>query len=319
MSANRVIPFGYAVENGRHIPHPAESQTVRRIFMGYLGGGSLLTIARSLTADKAEFLPGRSDWNKNRVKRILEDERYTGTGTYPAIIGEDMHRQARTRKDSNNYRQKNSEPLFRPPCLVECALCGAPMKRRHDGRRKASSEVWTCQSPDCHAIIGIEDDALQSYITELLNRLIENPDLIKADIPAKPELPMEVRRLANEIDRELDAFAFDREKLQESIFALAAEKYLHIDSRPYKAAMMRAAFEDSKLSQPEPLSGFNHGLFKASVLKIQLGSGVIRLILKNGQAIERSEPNADSDTDAANDATAAADAAENSAVYPRQA
>ena len=75
MSANRVIPFGYAVENGRHIPHPSESQIVRRVFADYLGGGSLLRIAQTLTAEKVEFLPGRFDWNKNRVKRILEDER----------------------------------------------------------------------------------------------------------------------------------------------------------------------------------------------------------------------------------------------------
>jgi hypothetical protein len=54
--------------------------------------------------------------------------------------------------------------------------------------------------------------------------------------------------------------------------------------------MMRADFE-----QAEPLSLFNPGLFKRTVLKIQLGEGVTRLILKNHQAIERSEPNADRD------------------------
>ena len=79
MSANRSIPYGYAVENGRNVPRPEESEVIRRVFADYLGGQSLLKIARALAAEGVEFLPGRSDWNKNRVKRILEDERYLGT------------------------------------------------------------------------------------------------------------------------------------------------------------------------------------------------------------------------------------------------
>jgi hypothetical protein len=294
MSANRVIPFGYAVENGVHIAHPKESETVRRVFDDYLNGGSLKTIAEALTAEKVEFLPGRFDWNKHRVKRILEDERYTGTDTYPALISEDMLRQARARKDSNNKTVTKREPPFRPPCPVECALCGAPMKRRHDGRRSVSREVWTCQNPDCHVIIGVEDDALQAHITELLKRLTENPGLVDTQIPPIAESP-ELRRLANEADRELDAFAFDRDKAKAAVFALAARRYKHIDSRPHQGCILRADFEDSKLSSSEPLSSFNPGLFKRTVLKIQLGAGLTRLILKNGQAIEGSEPNADSD------------------------
>lgn len=294
MSANRVIPYGYAVENGRNIVHSKESKIIRRVFTDYLGGGSLLTIAQSLTAEKVEFLPGRSDWNKNRVKRILEEERYLGSDTYPAIISEDMHRQARARKDSKNYKQIKSEPTFRPACPVECALCGAKMSRRHDRRRKKFREVWTCQNPDCHAIIGMEDDALQTHITELLNRLIADPGLIDTEAPRTAE-PPEIRRMANEAERELDAFAFDRDKAKQAIFALATEKYNHIDSRPYQGRVVRAEFEDSKLSSSELLSFFNPGLFKRTVLKILLGEGVTRLILKNQQPIERSEPNADSD------------------------
>ncbi|MFA6730709.1 MAG: recombinase family protein [Bacteroidales bacterium] len=292
MTANRIIPYGYAVENGIHIPHPEESTVVRRIFTDYLGGGSLLTIAKALTAESVEFLPGRSDWNKNRIKRILEDERYIGTDTYPAIIDADMHRQALTVKDSNNIKQIKSERPFRPPCPVECVLCGAPMKRRHDSRRKTAQEVWTCQNPECHVIINIEDNALQSHIVELMNRLIENPDLVEVGSLSKTEPTAEVRRLQNEVDRELDAFEFDKDKTKKVIFALASEKYRHINNKPYKAYAVRAEFEKANL-----LSSFLSELFTLTVMKIQLGKGVTRLILKNQQHIERSDSNATSDND----------------------
>jgi hypothetical protein len=92
MTTNRIIPYGYAVKKGKTILHSAESAIVKRIFTDYIGGASLLKLAQALSAEKVEFIPGRSDWNKNRVGRILEDERYLGSGTYPAIISKDMYR-----------------------------------------------------------------------------------------------------------------------------------------------------------------------------------------------------------------------------------
>jgi hypothetical protein len=275
------------MENGINVPHSAESEIVRRIFADYLGGGSLKTIAEALAAEKIEFITRRSDWNKHRVKRILEDERYTGTNTYPAVISADMYRQARARKDLNNKTATKSECRFRPSCSVECARCGTEMKRRRGMRGNLPHEIWTCQNPDCHAILCIGEDALPTDITELLNRLIADPGLVDTDALPTAESP-EARRLANEADRELDSFAFDKDKEKQLLFALAAERYKNIDSRAHQGCMMRAEFENSK-----PLSSFSPELFKRTVLKIQLGQGFTRLILKNHQAIERSEPYAD--------------------------
>jgi len=314
MTANRIIPYGYAVESGRNIIHPEESGIVRRIFADYLGGASFLKVAQALTAEKVEFIPGRSDWNKHRIKRIIEDERYLGTDTYPAVISEDIHRQAQAVKVSNNTQNRaaaerptlqKSELPCRLTCPVECALCGAKMVRRHDSRRKDAQDVWTCQNPDCHSIIKISDDHLHGRITELLNRLIADPGIIQADT-APPEPGMDVRRLQNEVNRELDSFEFDRDKAKAAIFALAVEKYRHIDPDPHAGQILRAAFEDSKLLQSEPLSSFSPELFKKTVQKIQLGEGVLRLILKNNQNIEGSNNHADSDSNSNSDGTGAA-------------
>jgi hypothetical protein len=292
MTANRIIPYGYAVEKGKNVLHPQESETVRRIFADYLAGASLLKIAQTLTAEKMEFIPDRSDWNKNRVGRILKDERYLGTDTYPALISEDMHRQAQTVRDSNNNQRPKSEKPDRLPCTVECALCGAKMKRRHDGRRKASREVWMCQSPDCHIIVNKSDDELLIDVTFILGRLIANPSLIEpGSAPAVPS--MEVRRLQNEADRELDSFEFDKDRAKKKLFELAREKYRHIDNRQVKSYMARAAFDQS-----EPLSSFMPELFKRTVQKIQMDAGgKIALVLKNNQIIGKEDDHANDDHD----------------------
>lgn len=84
----RNIPFGYQMENGIITLHPSESGTVREIFTAYLDGQSLLQIANSLNERNIEYMPGVTGWNKARLKRIIEDERYLGSESYPAIIGQ---------------------------------------------------------------------------------------------------------------------------------------------------------------------------------------------------------------------------------------
>jgi hypothetical protein len=283
----RTIPYGYAVQNGETVPHPGESKVIRRIFKDYLGGASLLKIAQALTAEKVEFLPGRCDWNKNRVKRILEDTRYLGTDTYPALINEDMHHRAQAVKDSNNNQLNKSEVPFRLSCPVEC-FCGAKMNRRHDTRRKSSQELWTCQNPERKRIVNINDDALFAGITELLNRLINDPSLIQTG-SAKPDPPIAVRRLQNEVDRQLDSFNFEKEQVKAAILSLAAAKYRQADEQKIISQMMRA-----ELEKQAPLSHFSPELFKRTVSKMLFdGNGNPVLVLKNDQNIGKESDHAD--------------------------
>lgn len=286
----RSIPYGYTVQNGKPVTHPDESIIIRRIFTDYLGGASLLSIAQALTADKIEFLPERSDWNKNRIKRILEDIRYLGTDTYPALISEDMFRGTQAVKDSNNNQRIKSEVPFRLPCPVECT-CGHKMNRRHDSRRKLSQELWTCQNPDCKRIININDDALLGELTELLNRLIGNPSVVQTNADESAEPPIEIRRLQNEVNRQLDSLDFEKEQVKKAIFTLAAEKYSQIDNQNIIAKMLRA-----ELKKQAPLSHFSTELFKRTVSKILFDeNGQTVLTLKNGQNIGKESNYADSD------------------------
>ena len=83
---NRSIPFGYCYQNGTLAVHPQESQTVRAVFAAYLGGEPLSKIAAHLTAKLVEYLPGCCQWNKARVKRLLDNAKYTGEDDFPPIV-----------------------------------------------------------------------------------------------------------------------------------------------------------------------------------------------------------------------------------------
>ena len=95
---NRSIPFGYHYQNGIMAVHPQESQTVRTVFSAYLSGEPLSKIAAHLTAKLVEYLPGHWQWDKARVKRILDNTKYIGNGEYPPIIKEKDFQMAHQKK-----------------------------------------------------------------------------------------------------------------------------------------------------------------------------------------------------------------------------
>ena len=282
----RTIPYGYTMENGKNIPHSTENKIVRRIFNEYIEGKTLQQIAQMLTDEKAEFVAGRCDWNKNRIKRTLEDTRYLGTDTYPSLVDEDMFRKAQTVKGSKTKYDDKSENTFRLPCLVECS-CGEKMKRHHDHRRKISRQFWKCQNPDCKRVVNINDDDLQIQITQLLNHIIDNPNLIK-EHNVESEIPTEVRRLNNEVNQQLDSLDFDKEEVKVDIFTLASEKYKHLDNNQVFTRMLKAEFEIQT-----PLLSFSNELFKRTVTKLTFDENdKVIIILKNNQRIGKEKSNA---------------------------
>jgi len=283
---NRKIPYGYRINMGRLEPHPRESETVRRIYNEYVSGKSYLDIARTLTAEQVVFVGDRYDWNKNRVKRILEDGRYTGTAKYPPIIPAEQFNAARTTRESRANNISDGDAQFPLTCPVECSVCGEKLQRRRAKKPTGNKIYWKCR--DGHLNLSMPEDALYERLTELLNALIAEPRLIQSPLlstSADDEPPLPVRRLQNEVDRQLDSLDFDKEKLTADILSLAAEKYKAIDANKIMTETLRA-----ELEQKAPLSRFEPSLFHRLTAKIKITpQGEIIPILKNGQEIENSK------------------------------
>lgn len=175
---NRRFPYGYEMCSGQITVCPAEAETVKRVFSEYLAGENLKNIAESLTKRQVEYLPGEYGWNKSRIKRMIEDVRYTGVAPYPAIIDKDTFRQANEEKDS---RRSYTAPTVtaenkRLAGMVFCGECGGRLYHRTDNTQK-HRETWYCQSESCKYGIPMGIAELEKEITAILNRLIADPAL----------------------------------------------------------------------------------------------------------------------------------------------
>lgn len=280
---NRRIPFGYRIVSGKTEIAPHESKAVIGIFKAYRAGSSLLAIAESLNEQKIEYLPGITGWNKARIKRIIEDERYTGKGDYPAIIDRaEYEASVCLKKDRNTQGGTNrKKEIYKLGVKVYCASCGSEMKRQTDTRQKIE-QCWICSGESCGTRVRKADSSLLADITALLNVLIAEPSRVQIEAP-ESKTPLELRKLENEIGRMLDAADFDRKVLVKNMLERASLKYQSIDSKPYIAKRLRADLEKSGL-----LSDFSKELFDRTVKSILLDAGgnvSIRLI--NDQIIEK--------------------------------
>jgi hypothetical protein len=289
-NAMRYIPYGYQMTNGKPEINPDEQVVVLKIFESYLEGKSFGIIAKALETDNIQFAQDRTDWNKNRIKRILSDIRYVGVDDYPAIIERDAFEGVRDIRQQKNVTRNKAD--FRPPCLVICGKCGSRMARVHDIRFKIA-EAWKCKNSECTHRVAIADQDLKQMIVVILNKLIKNSNMLYShkplDIVNEPEGITETIRLQKEIDNMLGAVDIDKERLKLLIYSLAAEKYKAIDSKPYISEMLRVEFEKS-----EPLFSFKEMIFSKTVRNIKFESdGELRLVLKNGVEISRSNQNED--------------------------
>ena len=83
---NRKILYGYRIRNGILEIVPEEQQTVKRIFTLYNAGASYQGISDALNQGNIPYSQEVPLWNKHKVKRLLENPRYTGQDDYPAIV-----------------------------------------------------------------------------------------------------------------------------------------------------------------------------------------------------------------------------------------
>lgn len=284
---NRTIPYGYQYADGVIAIQQQEQTTVKDICKAYLGGESLLNIATWLNEKGIEYMPGVTGWNKSRLKRIIEDERYLGKEPYPAIIDIETYTAMQNIKAERNTQKgyDRQADIFQIGVPVKCPICGSVMQRRHDSRLKNGIQRWTCQNTDCRKLIAKADEELLGEITDLLNIAIANPDMIRIPTNTDREPSIEVRRLDNEIGRTLEGFDFDKDDLRTKMLRRVSLKYQDIVPETYTAKRLRADLTDAN-----PLSVFSADLFARTVKAIRFSeNGTVRIILINDQQIGKEQ------------------------------
>lgn len=291
---NRRFPYGYEMQNGLIVICLKEVDTVKQIFSQYLNGENLKNIAERLTENQIEFLPGEYNWNKSRIKRMIEDKRYIGGDNYPAIIDKDTFQRANVEK---NNRIRNINPVITAEKKlltnkVICSNCERRLFHNTDSRLR-NSEKWFCKNEDCKFSVYMTVAELEHEITEILNLLISTPKITEyeeTDIQAEPSL--EIIRMENEIERQLESIDFDKNEIQNMILQCATKKYDAYKGVRHITDRLKADFEQSS-----PLSAFNTRLFDRTVSAITIDKDKkVCLKLKNNKIIRKELPLNDANT-----------------------
>lgn len=278
---NRRIPYGYEMKNGSIVICESESVVVRQIFADYIGGENLKSIADSLMNRKVEYLPGKTGWNKSRIKRIIEDKRYIGDNIYPNIIQEEILNRANELKTSR-CKTKDSK-INKDSKLIKskmfCGECGNLLHHKTDNA-KSNTETWSCKNCKMSVKMILED--VEKQITVLLNKVIHNTELIMIENTNDEEIPSELICMENEVERMLEQVDFDKEKLQDKILQCAAKKYTLNMSVQHITDRLKADFEKSS-----PLLTFSADLFDKAVSSVIMTKDKsISIILKNRKVIK---------------------------------
>lgn len=209
--AIRTTLYGYQVENGKTVIHNEESEVVKRVFSLYVEGETLNSIATMLTEENVAYFQDEVKWNKNTIKRMIENEKYMGNEVYPMIISTSLFNQAKTVKESKSCKQETHTPeveLFRE--ITICGKCGSRFKRVNTW---GTREKWMC-SKGCKCSVYIDDAIFEDAVTGNLSTVIKNPDLLNVVADSQYMPTIDVTKEENELIR-----LFEQPKLNFSVVA----------------------------------------------------------------------------------------------------
>lgn len=287
MKKTRFIPYGYTIREGRTVIEHTEAEIIREIFDEYIKGASLKDIAENLTQRRVPYTEKTDVWDKARIARIIDNAKYIGDEEYDPIIDEDTYEGAVSMKAARqrNTVQKECEGIALLRNRVKCEDCGSPMVRRICSKRHVK-ESWTCQNAECGKRLRISDGDLLQKVTILMNRIIENSELLipkpKTRIVDSPT----VANLQRQVDAELGKDHPSEEYIVEKISDIASQLYKETQAKKIIVAQIAR----KRASMMKPQENFNCDYFSDLIDYITLSSsGKVRLHTKVGTEITEGE------------------------------
>lgn len=244
MLKNRYIPYGYTMENGDIVIEQSEAKIIRYIFETYIAGATLKDIADRLTAQQVVYSEKKTEWNKARVMRILDNVKYLGDDTFPQIIDEGLFVEAARQKTA---RQRTTpadteQEIHVLKGYIVCGKCGCVMKRRVE-RKCKYKERWYCSNPDCDNNVHIRDTVILKKVQTLTMRMVEDDYT-----PEERKMPTtdtsDTLKIKSELEDELDRPNVNAQRALELCIELVQIQYEGIQSIPGIRANVREGKEN---------------------------------------------------------------------------
>ena len=287
MKKTRFIPYGYTVKNGHTVIEHREADIIREIFHEYITGASLKSIAENLTLRQIPYTEKTDVWDKARIARIIENAKYLGLGEYDPIIDEDTFQRALACKEARqrNRVEKECEAINIIRDRMRCGKCGNPMVRRINSKRQVK-ESWVCTNENCGCRVRISDSDLMLKITILMNRIIENSELIIPKTRKRFRDSPAVETLQGKIDAELEQEHPNEEYIILGILDIADQLYKETQAKEIVAAQIAR----KRALMMSPQREFNSEYFNDLISFITLNnSGKITLHTKTETEIREED------------------------------
>lgn len=195
--SNRKILYGYQIQRGELATVPQEEAVVERIVTSYMDGLSYQKISDILNGDGIPFSAEAPLWNKHKVKRLLENPRYTGRDGYPAIIEQETFDtiQSMIRGKTVNRTKVEKRPAQRLKEYLRCGNCHGRLLGMGGKNQRRDMLYLRCEH--CGMQVTISDSDL---LAEVARQMAEHNAP-----PQEPYTPSgEVVRLTNAINRSLE-------------------------------------------------------------------------------------------------------------------
>ena len=221
MARNRLLPFGYRMENGEIKAHPIEAPAVAKLYSDYLSGMSLNELSDRMTVPFSEG----ADWNFQRVSAVLKNKNYLGTAAYPKLIEPDIFEAVqRMRSDKSHFHIDQPVEIAAIRKLTVCKECGGRILR-YGGVKRAG--WWDCRDRACGRFpVKMTDQIIGAAVLNALNAVIRNPSLLDTDVPETAYTPTaETIRQKNEVRRMAENPAVDYDRIKAEVYRLAEMQY----------------------------------------------------------------------------------------------
>ena len=283
MKKTRFIPYGYTMREGRMVIAHDEADIIRHIFEVYIKGASLKEIADELTRRQIPYTEKTCVWDKARIARIIENTRYIGSDDYDPIIDETVYEEAVATKSARqrNMVEKECAGVALIRNRVKCGQCGYPMVRRVTSKCTIK-ESWTCTNPECGCRLRISDGDLLMKINLLINRIIENAELMVPKPRSRHADSPTVRKLQEENNSEMQREHPSEEFIISKISDIASQLYRETNAKDMIVAQV--ARKRALLMTPQEL--FNCDYFTDLIDTVTIGTdGKVTLTTKTNTRI----------------------------------
>lgn len=281
MAWQRKIPFGYQMTGGELECCPAEEQAVVDIFQLYVQGLAYSGIAQEMMRRGIPYHKHTSIWNKNMIKRILENEVYLGEKGYPQIISQESYLTVQLMKGGKTVF--NHSPDYIQPIRAKsvCGMCGGRMLRdtRSNGKPR-----WYCENEGCSNRHYIEDANTHAALATLLGQAMQTPSFLDCPKPQRNDkITLEAARIQSEVIRELNKAQPSPDYTKTLILARSAEQYAALPD--YTAYHLAAHLKDRIQSNPADKALEDEILTDMTEAIIWTATGALSLRLLNGTVL----------------------------------